>query len=688
MASPTQSNFPNQSGAFRLEMHYWYVGQSIVTNQSSFGWSVWVKKNRAYSMNSSSGSSVSASFNGVTVLSRSNIAYDLTGNDEVLLGSGTVTIAHQPDGSFGAAGVQASADFTYLGATTTPMETISAPTIPRASVASIAAPFTRDMGDPIAITIARASSSFTHTLTYKFGSQSGTIGTGLGASASWTPPVSLASQIPNASSALVDLVCITYQGSSEIGRKTSQFTLAVPSDVTPTISSVSVADQNPTVVSAVGAFVQGQSILKATVNASGAHGSSVKARSFKLDGVGGASGTTTSMPKSGTRSLTAEVTDSRGRKGTFSGNVSVLAYAAPKFNSFKARRSSSSGTLDDDGTSIRVDLNALVQSLVVSGSQKNSSTIRVYTRASGASSWTGRQTISGAALAYNSWFVIAGGANYPVSAAFDVRVTVQDVLKTSAAETSVSTARVDVHYGANGLGIGGYHTRGACEVHGQLFTTQMMSSDSEVRAATHVRAGGNLYLDGTMSSGSVPNARLTELSPGLTIATTPPVVTNADTAETPGLYILGSGATNSPDSAQEWSLQVIGNSTRKTQIATRIFGMARVYKRYRSGSPISWGSWQVTFDETSGDARMAAGSGSHDAVAASGGAVATTITFPSGRFSATPIATITNRGSGPTNRVTQMIQAISATSMTVWTSNWTAAASPSGNFHWIAIQVL
>lgn len=469
MASPTKANFPNQSGAFRLEMFFWYIGQNVTTNQSSFGWSVWVKKNRAYSMYSSSGSSVSATFNGATVLSLSNISYDLSANDEIKLGEGVVTLTHNPDGTLGNAGVQASANFTYLGATTTPMGYITAPTIPRATTATIAAPYTRDIGSPITVNLPRASDSFTHKLTYKFGNATGTIGTGLGSSVSWTPPATLAAQIPNGTSALVDLTCTTYQGSANIGVKTSQFTLAVPASMVPTVSSVTVSDNNPKVVSQIGAFVQGQSVLKAVVNAAGVQGSTITARSFKLNGVGGASGSTTPMPNAGTRTLTAEATDSRGRKGTFSGTVSVLAYAPPKVTAFQARRSSAAGALDDEGTSIRVDLAAVVQSLVVSSVQKNTSTIRVKTRAVGASSWVDRNVISGAALNYNSNFVVSGGANYPIASAFEVRVEVLDKLVTSAVQTTVSTAKVDVHIGVDGVGVGKYHQNGALDIGGSAY---------------------------------------------------------------------------------------------------------------------------------------------------------------------------------------------------------------------------
>ncbi|MBO6270911.1 MAG: hypothetical protein J6N19_17415, partial [Clostridium sp.] len=77
-------------------------------------------------------------------------------------------------------------------------QTVTLRTIPRTS--SISMPATT-MGNAGTISISRASSSFTHTLTYSFGNASGTIATKTSAtSVSWTPPTSLATQIPNSTS--------------------------------------------------------------------------------------------------------------------------------------------------------------------------------------------------------------------------------------------------------------------------------------------------------------------------------------------------------------------------------------------------------------------------------------------------------------------------------------------------------
>ena len=101
------------------------------------------------------------------------------------------------------------------------------------------------MGSATTISITRASSSFTHTLSYSFGSTSGTIATKTtSTSVSWTPALTLANQIPNALTGTCTITCETYNGSTKIGSKTCTLTLTVPSSVKPTITSLTAARVN------------------------------------------------------------------------------------------------------------------------------------------------------------------------------------------------------------------------------------------------------------------------------------------------------------------------------------------------------------------------------------------------------------------------------------------------------------
>ena len=98
-------------------------------------------------------------------------------------------------------------------------EAVSQPTVSSSSV---------NLGSAVTIYTNRQSTSTTHTLLYSFGSASGTIATNVGASRSWTPPLSLASQIPNATSGICTITCQSYNGGVLTGTRTCTVTLNVP----------------------------------------------------------------------------------------------------------------------------------------------------------------------------------------------------------------------------------------------------------------------------------------------------------------------------------------------------------------------------------------------------------------------------------------------------------------------------
>lgn len=117
--------------------------------------------------------------------------------------------------------------------------TIDLPTIPRATTPTLSATSVQ-MGKTIKVTMSRASSSFTHTLKYTINGTTGTIGSGLGTSYTWTIPKSLVQHIPNKLSSSVTITCETYSGDTKIGSKTVSFTTTVPNTSVPTVSSSSV----------------------------------------------------------------------------------------------------------------------------------------------------------------------------------------------------------------------------------------------------------------------------------------------------------------------------------------------------------------------------------------------------------------------------------------------------------------
>lgn len=154
--------------------------------------------------------------NGRTVYSGGTYS-DITDYREETFASGTMEIDHESDGSKNFT-VSAFSGWLYgNGDYNAPAQSFELPTIPRATVPSMGA---ATIGEEVTISLPRASGTFTHTLTYSFGSASGTIGSALGTSAVWRLPESLAAQIPHDPGGTGTLTCVTYSGSTLIGSKT------------------------------------------------------------------------------------------------------------------------------------------------------------------------------------------------------------------------------------------------------------------------------------------------------------------------------------------------------------------------------------------------------------------------------------------------------------------------------------
>lgn len=417
------------------------------------------------------------------------VVYDLRGGSQAI-SSGTITIPHNSDGT---KTISNSSSFTDGGGgligNGSASGSLALTTIPRASKSTFS-PTSVDAGTSVTINTNRASSSFTHDISYAIGSASGSIATGVGASTTWTPPLSLINELPNSTSGTVTITTVTKNGSTVIGTTTSSLTLTVPSTVLPTFTSITNSDTNSTVVSAVGAYVQSLSTLAlAIVGAAGAYSSTIASYKLEVAGqvINAVSGTTTPIQASGTMNITATVTDSRGRSYSNTQSISVLAYMPPSIDNtvFQLRRSDVSGTpAIDSGTYVRTDLKAAVQSLIVSSVQKNALTYKIESRQSGTSTYTTKATVTPGGVTFNSYDV---EGTYDITLSWDFRITVSDLFGSTVITSNVPTAAVFMHWGT-GLALGKFWAQGGLDVAGQIYqnngTAVLDTDDQTVITAT------------------------------------------------------------------------------------------------------------------------------------------------------------------------------------------------------------
>jgi hypothetical protein len=328
------AKFTGSSGSLFLNVYIEPGAQNIANNTTVVNWRITVSRSGAYyTYNEQGDSTLSLDLNGGRVHT-SNPRWHTSG-EEFQMASGSTTVGHNADGtkSFGF-----SATFNPnngLHGVITVSGNISLATIPRSSSISFE---TGTIGSPLAITINRASTSFTHTLRWTWGNRSGTIASGLTTSASWTIPMDFCNEIPNNVSGNGTIFVDTYSGSTNIGTQSKQFTANVPDSVIPTLSSISVEEEHATAKGLnLGAttFIQIISKIKATINgAAGAYGSTIKSTLIEIEGKEISSSSNpasfTDLNFNGTVKLKASVTDSRGRKSAVKElSINLLEYFAP-----------------------------------------------------------------------------------------------------------------------------------------------------------------------------------------------------------------------------------------------------------------------------------------------------------------------------------------------------------------------
>lgn len=249
------------------------------------------------------------------------------------------------------------------------------------------------LGSGVVIYTNRTNSSYLHTLSYSFGGTSGTIASSVGDSVTWYPALSLAAQLPNATSGSCTITCDTYYSGVLTGTKTCTLTLTVPSSVMPSIGSVSISEAVSGLAAEFGAFIQNKSKVNVSIPAYGAQGSTITSYRATLAGTTytAASFTSGVLTTAGSNTLSITVTDSRGRSASASYNVSVTAYSPPSITSFLAARCNSAGTAAQiDGTRMWYTLAAAASSM----GNRNTMACTVQYKLKSAQTWTTAVTVS------------------------------------------------------------------------------------------------------------------------------------------------------------------------------------------------------------------------------------------------------------------------------------------------------
>ena len=322
-------------------------------------------------------------------------------------------------------------------------------TIPRATTPTLSAS-TIEIGKPVTISMPRASSAFTHTLTAKFGSQTISIGSGLGTSKSWTLPLTMMNAIPDAASGSGTITCQTYNGSTLIGTKTVSFTATVSSAYGPSAPTFTLTDAWTGKPAGI-AWLHSKSIPKVTgLSATSQYGATPKTYTiFGPSGIVTSAGEDCTLPvlsASGSVTFRVMVTDSRGFTNESTQTIDATSYTKPVLKRLAFTRCQADGTEDDNGTCVKAFYSFDITPL----SNKNGKSFKIQ-RLNG-SSWVDVLTVTNTYSADDS-AVVSG--TYAKENEFAFRAVLADTWETvTSLETAVKPSHFLINIDANHASIG------------------------------------------------------------------------------------------------------------------------------------------------------------------------------------------------------------------------------------------
>lgn len=396
---------------------------------------------------------------GQTYTEHFNFNWNIPQYEWKQLGSHTFTITHNSDGSktLSMSGKWYSGNGVYPG-TVTGSGTATLTTIPRASSFGTISGDT--IGSQINISVNAATSSFTHKFWYRVG-DSGWIESPL----TFTPSLSLCSQVPNATSATMELRLRTMSGSTQIGSDVyKSITVYVPSSVVPSISAVNITEAVSGLNTQFGAYVQNKSKLRVKTTSAGAQGSTIKTVKVTAQDSDyyGPDITTAILTSSGNVPISVTVTDSRGRTATSSRNATIVSYYAIKIDLFTAKRCNANGTANEAGTALSIQSKYNIAPV----GNRNAKKYKIEIQERGTTTWITLKNENAVndPYSYNGTFTAAANTA-AADKAYTLKLTVTDYFGSVMAFAEVGTVFriININTSKKGIAFGKFSEKNAFE---------------------------------------------------------------------------------------------------------------------------------------------------------------------------------------------------------------------------------
>ena len=385
---------------------------------------------------------------------------------------------------------------------------ITLPTIPRAST-----PNAPDLviGDDLTISISRASSAFTHALYLYAGSLDPVI-SGVGTSGTFTfsdaDVAALYASLPNSNTGSYGLVCVTYSGNTEVGRKTVYGTMrVVPSRAAPVFSAFDFSASRTDLTGDSSKIISGVSSVTVTIPVADKATSTTSASIVKyIASVGNATAEAPwsedayvyiEVPNAASGTVSVAAVDSRGNQTIVTKLGTLIPYTPPRVSSITTQRANSvdsavslqaQGVWDNKSFGLVTNTLSAQYRYKPTTAQEYSDPIAI-TLTINEDSWQFNDTISGD----------LGVDGFTITSSFDVLLEITDAVPVSGSGQSLVDRGIPtMHMTQDGISVGQMMPEGLPEGVVNAASGYYVNGAPIVDSGSSSNGNWIRFLDGTM----------------------------------------------------------------------------------------------------------------------------------------------------------------------------------------------
>lgn len=352
-------------------------------------------------------------------------------------------------------------------------------TIPRAStISSITG---NEFGSPITVNITRASSNFLHTVIYKRpdGLQV-TASTDVATSCTFTPILSDINLVSKKTSSPIGIIVHTYNNGTYIGTTEKSIICYVPSDIVPTINSVTITDAYTGIANQFGCFLKGKSKLHVVVDSSGAYSSTISHYKIEINGETHTTKSFTTNAIRGSGSCITSVVDSRGRTATKTVDYTCYDYFEPYIEKFTVKRCDQYGNENDEGNCCLCTIKAYISPV----NDKNTKEFAIQYRKTNETEYKSTLVTTSAYSVETDYIIY----DLDIDSTYEVILQVSDYFVATRKSRNLSTAYTLVDYNASGKGIsfGKVSTENVFDVNMEIYANDLIHMGRRSNAEKNV----------------------------------------------------------------------------------------------------------------------------------------------------------------------------------------------------------